>query len=165
MVTKTTYNGTTTSITNHEVLTWFEVMKICQVSTAYGSGFEFPNVSRFSKIHKLIRKKITNVIMCRRSLQLMSPAVAACTKPAVIAAERIMLQLFASHAAGTVSHTSAETVINASMRAPSNLQSRIRTQISHTADLSRDLLVCILPQNRKEINDEVNGLFPGLRTN
>ena len=95
----------------------------------------------------------------------MSPALAACTKPAVIAAERIMLQPFASHAPGTVSHTSAETVTNASMRVPSNHQSMIRTQISHTANLSRDLLLCILPQNRKEINNEVNGLLPGLGTN
>ena len=133
----------------------------------YGSGFGFPNVSRFNKIHKLFRKRITNVIMCRRSLQLMSPALDACTKPAVIAAERMMLQPFASHAAGTVSHTSAESVTNTSMRAPStsDVQSRTRTQISHSANFSRDLLLCILPQSRKEINDEVNGLFPGLRTN
>ena len=86
-------------------------MKIGQVCTVYGSGFGFPaNGSRIGKIHKLIRKKITDVIMRRRSLQLTSPALADCTKPAVIAAERMMLQPFASHAAGTVSHTSAESV-------------------------------------------------------
>ena len=131
----------------------------------YGSGFRFPNDRKFSKVHKLIRKKITNVIMCRRSLQLKSPALAVRAKPAAVAAERMMLQPFASHAAGTVSHTSAESVTNTSMRAPSNLQSRTRTQISHTANLSRDLLLCILPQSREEINDEVNGLFPCLGTN
>ena len=123
----------------------------------YGSGFGFPNVSRFSKIHKLIRKKITNVIMCRR-FSFAHPG----TKPASIAAERIMLQPFASHAAGTVSHTSVESVTNTSMRAPSNLRSRLRTQINHAANLSRDLLLCIPPQSREEINDEVNDLFPGL---
>ena len=99
--------------------------------------------------------------MCRRSLH----PLAVRTKPAVIAAERMMLQPLASHAAGTVSHTSAESVTNTLMRAPSNLQSRTRTQISHTANLSHDFLLCILPQRRKEINDEVNRLFPSLRIN
>ena len=140
-------------------------MKTCQVCAVYGSGFWLPNISRFSKIHKLVRKEITNVIICRRSLQLISPPPQgfACTKPAVIAAERMMPQPRASHTAGTVSHTSAESVTNTSMRAPSNLQSRTRTQINHTTNLSLDLLLCILPQSGKEINDEVNGLFPGLR--
>ena len=124
---KDTHNYATTSIANYEILTWFEVIRTFQGCRVYGSGFEFSNDNRFSKIHKQIRKKITNVIMCRRSLQLISPAVAACTKPAVIAAERMILQLFASHAAGTVSHTSAESVTNASMRAPSNLHSRTHT--------------------------------------
>lgn len=76
----------------------------------YGGGFGFPVNGRFDKIHRIFRKKMANVMMWRRSLQLMSPALAACTSPAVIAAERMMLQPFASHAAGTVSQTSAESV-------------------------------------------------------
>jgi hypothetical protein len=77
----------------------------------YGSSFGFPvNGSRFGKLYKLITWRIANVIMRRRSLQLTSPALDDCTKPAVIAAERMMLQPFASHAAGTVSQTSAESV-------------------------------------------------------
>jgi len=50
------------------------------------------------------------------------------------------------------------------MRASSKIQSRARTQISHSAKLPRDLVFCILPQGRKEVDDEVNSLFPGLET-
>ena len=131
---KNTHNGTTTSITNYEVLSWFESKT--GVCTVYGSGRWFPDVGRFSNIHKLIRKKITNVIMCRRSLQSVSPAVTACTKPAVIAAERMMLQPFASHAAGTVSHTSADSITSASIRPPSNLHSRTHLNQPHCQSLS-----------------------------
>jgi hypothetical protein len=77
----------------------------------YGGGFGFPvNDNGVGKTHRPIRKGMANVMMRRRSLQLTSPALDDCTKPAVIAAERMMLQPFASHAAGTVSHTSAESI-------------------------------------------------------
>jgi hypothetical protein len=77
----------------------------------YGGGFGFPvNGSEIGKIQRLTEEELANVMMRRRSLQLTSPALDACTKPAVIAAERMMLQPFASHAAGTVSQTSAESV-------------------------------------------------------
>lgn len=140
-------------------------MKIRQVCTVYSGSFGFPvNGSRFSKIHKLIRQRIANVMMRRRSLQLTSPALDECTKPAVIAAERMMLQPFASHAAGTVSQTSAESVAKMSIRAPSKFHSGARTQICHSANLFRNLLLCILPQGGKEVDYEVNSLFPGLGT-
>ena len=95
----------------------------------------------------------------------MSPALDACTKPAVIAAVRMMLQPFASHAAGTVSQTSAESVAKLINGGVSKIQSGARTQISHTANLSRDLLLCILPQGRKEVDNEFKGCFPRLETN
>ena len=44
-----------------------------------------------------------------RSLQLISPALELCTRPALIAASLIISHPRASQAAGTVSHTSAES--------------------------------------------------------
>ena len=51
-----------------------------------------------------------------------------------------------------------------SIRAPSRFQAGPRTQISHSANLFRDLLLCILPQGGKEVDYEVNSLFPSLGT-
>jgi hypothetical protein len=45
-----------------------------------------------------------------RSLQVVSPALELWTRPAVIAASLMISQPFASQAAGTVSHTSAESI-------------------------------------------------------
>ncbi len=52
----------------------------------------------------------THLMMRRRSLQSLSPALADRTNPAAIAASRIIWHPVASQAAGTVSHTSAESV-------------------------------------------------------
>ena len=51
-----------------------------------------------------------------------------------------------------------------SRRAPSRFQTGARTQICYTANLSRDLLPCIVPQGGKEVDYEVSGLFPSLGT-
>ena len=100
-----TYDSTTSSVTNHEVLARPQLVKIRQMSTMHCRRFRL-TVYIFS-VEQKGTERLAYVMIRRRSRQSRSPAWEDCTSPAAIAASRIMSQPLASHAAGTVSHTLA----------------------------------------------------------
>jgi hypothetical protein len=85
------------------------------------------------------------VIMWRRSRQSRSRAPTERTSPAVIAASRIISQPLASHAAGTVSQTSAESTMTFEIQAQNENQRVSLTKVGDRADLAGYLLLCVFP--------------------
>ena len=72
----------------------------------------------------------------------------------------------ASHAAGTVSHTSAESAWARGQRRATQEESestaRPRTEVGHGTNLACDLLFGVVPQTGEEVDDEIDGLLPRL---
>lgn len=142
-----THNGTTSGITNHESLTRLQFMEVRQVRTMYRGSL------RFTKLQTLVRFQSNGtrieeayVIMRRRSRQSWSRALTERTSPAVIAASRIISQPLASHAAGTVSQTSAESTMRNETQAQSeNWRFFSLTKVGDRADLAGYLLLCVFP--------------------
>ena len=111
-----TYHGTASGITDHEYLTGFQFMKVRQVRTMYCGGLWF------TELQSMVRFQSDGmegayVIMRRRSRQSRSRTLTERTSPALIAASRIISQPLASHAAGTVSQTSAESTMTVEIEA------------------------------------------------
>lgn len=115
-----TYDGTTSSITDHKVLIRLQFVQVSEVCAVNSGCFRFARrwrtedgrqqvqYKRQSSVGRRVQQgNMAYVIILRRSLQSLSPALADWTRPAEIAASRIIWQPMASHAAGTVSHTSA----------------------------------------------------------
>lgn len=103
-------------------------------------------------------------MILRRSRQWMSPAREEWTRPAAIAASRIIRLPRASQAAGTVSHKSAESARCASrqLRRHAARRGTRRTEVGDGADVARDLLPGVLPQAGEEVDDQVERLLVGL---
>ena len=143
-----------------------------QSNSTYNQDIQMTIVS---KVQRATRIR-TYVIILRRSLQSRSPALEDWTRPAVIAASRIIWQPMASHAAGTVSHTSAAPWHDECSKEVSKMwvsvsvlftaQENVYTPRSATAPISR--VICCLAysqiQERKSIIRSI-AFLPGYTRN
>lgn len=101
----------------------------------------------------------------KRSLHAWSPALADRTSPAAIAASLIIWHPVASHAAGTVSHTSAESdcIHKATVSARTNPDGEwTQTEVGNSTDFACDLLLRVVPETREEVDDEIDSPLSGL---
>lgn len=101
-------------------------------------------------------------MILRRSFQVVSSAWELATRPALMAAERMTPQPRASHAAGTVSQTSAEST-ELCQRRKSEESRAGRTKICDYTNITCNLFLRIFPETTQKILDEVNRTLPGLQ--